>query len=118
MTSRNDPGIAKTTESFRTGSKPARVGLSPPTWEKVVGATFSHHLVTVPSRHAISRLEVSPHTLRHTFALNYLKRSPNAITELATLMGHESLEATAVYLRPSMEDLAAGVERSALNVDR
>lgn len=77
------------------------------------------HLVHELARRApVSRLAVSPHTLRHTFALNYLKRSPNAITELATLMGHESLEATAVYLRPSMEDLAAGVERSALNVDR
>ena len=77
------------------------------------------HLIKELARRApISRLAVTPHTLRHSFALNYVKRNPNAITDLATLMGHESLEATAVYLRPSMDDLAAGVERSALNVDR
>ncbi len=64
----------------------------------------------------IIRLGVTPHTLRHTFALNYLKHNPGKLVELATLLGHESLDTTAVYTRPSMEDLAEDLERSPLNV--
>ena len=50
--------------------------------------------------------------------MNYVKRNPNAMTELAALMGHESLDAIAVYPQPSKEDWTAGVERGAFNVDR
>lgn len=64
----------------------------------------------------ITRVKFSAHTLRHTFALNYLKQNPGKIVELATLLGHESLDTTAVYTRPSREDLAADLERSRLNI--
>jgi site-specific recombinase XerD len=53
--------------------------------------------------------------MRHTFALNYLEKNPGKLVELAALLGHESLDTTAVYLRPSQEDMAQGVERSRLN---
>jgi integrase len=52
---------------------------------------------------------------RHTFALNYLERNPGKLVELAALLGHESLDTTAIYLRPSREEMARGVERSRLN---
>lgn len=64
----------------------------------------------------ITRVKFSAHTLRHTFALNYLKQNPGKIVELAVLLGHESLDTTAVYTRPSREDLAADLERSRLNI--
>ncbi len=65
----------------------------------------------------ITRMAVSAHTLRHTFALGYLQQNPGKLVELATLLGHESLDTTALYALPSEEDLAAEVERSAYNVD-
>jgi integrase/recombinase XerC len=61
-------------------------------------------------RAGISRIPVSAHTCRHTFALAFLRRNPGQLVELATLLGHESLDSTAVYLRASEEELARAVE--------
>lgn len=69
-------------------------------------------------RARLSRIPVSAHTLRHTFALAYLRDSPGKLIELATLLGHDSLDTTALYTRPSADDLAADLERSHLNVDQ
>lgn len=69
------------------------------------------------ARHAgITRIPVSAHTLRHSFAVNYLKSNPGKLIELAGLLGHESLDTTAIYARPSSDDLADDLERSPLNV--
>ena len=62
-------------------------------------------------RARITRLHVSAHTIRHSFALRYLKRNPGRLVELAALLGHESLDTTAVYTRPSAEELAASLEK-------
>ena len=45
-------------------------------------------------RAKITRVRVSPHTLRHTFALHYLRQNPGKLVELASLLGHESLDTT------------------------
>jgi site-specific recombinase XerD len=75
------------------------------------------NLITALSRRAqINRISVSAHTLRHTFAANYLKTNPGKLVELADLMGHESLDTTAIYTRPSQADLSNDLERSALNI--
>ena len=66
----------------------------------------------------IERVPVSAHTLRHTFALNFLRANPGKLVELASLLGHDSLDTTALYTRPSQADLDADLERSPLNVDR
>lgn len=78
--------------------------------------TIQAVIAQLGKRAKITRVKVSAHTLRHTFALNYLKQNPGKLVELSQLMGHESLDTTAVYLRPSHEDLAADLERSRLNV--
>ena len=67
-------------------------------------------------RAKITRISVSPHTLRHTFALSYLQHNPGKLVELADLLGHDSLDTTAIYTRPSSESLAQDLERSPLNV--
>jgi integrase/recombinase XerC len=73
-------------------------------------------IAALAQRARLTRVRVSPHTLRHSFALTYLKQNPGKLVELATLLGHDSLETTALYTRPSTEDLAADLERSPLNV--
>ena len=64
----------------------------------------------------IERIPVSAQTLRHTFARHYLQQHPGKLRELADLLGHESLDTTAVYTKPSQDDIAADLERSPLNV--
>lgn len=40
-----------------------------------------------------------PHSIRHLFAKNWLKRNGNNILQLADLLGHESLETTRIYTK-------------------
>jgi site-specific recombinase XerD len=75
-------------------------------------------LSEVARRAKISRLRVSAHTTRHTFALAFLKRHPGKLVELAALLGHESLDTTAIYTQPSQEEMADDLETSGLNADR
>lgn len=51
------------------------------------------------------------HTLRHTFAMNYLRGSPAGIQTLSQLMGHSSLDITSVYLQHTVEQLEEGIEK-------
>jgi site-specific recombinase XerD len=79
--------------------------------------TIQAVIASVARRARLKRAAVSAHTLRHTFALGYLRDNPGKLVELAGLLGHESLDTTAIYTRPSRDDLAADLERSHLNVD-
>lgn len=97
-------------------------GTQDPVFLSDTGAALSvrsiQSLISELARRAhITRIPVSAHTLRHTFALGYLKQNPGKLVELATLLGHESLDTTAIYALPAEEDLAADVERSFYNVD-
>jgi hypothetical protein len=58
-----------------------------------------------------------PRHRRHNLAFGYLKQNPGKLLELATLLGHESLDTTAICSLPSEEDLAAEVKRSSYNID-
>jgi integrase/recombinase XerC len=79
--------------------------------------TMQAVLTHLARRAKLDRLRVSAHTLRHTFALNYLRQNPGKLVELASLLGHESLDTTAIYTRPSRDELAQDLERSRLNTD-
>jgi integrase/recombinase XerC len=68
-------------------------------------------------RAGLTTSEVSAHRLRHTFALAWLRQHPGRLVELAQLLGHESLDTTAVYTRASTADLARGVEQTQFNLD-
>ncbi len=53
----------------------------------------------------------SAHTLRHTFARNYLAEYLGDVIGLATLLGHTSQDNTGIYSQPSIEQLSTCVER-------
>ena len=61
-------------------------------------------------RPAPKRMAVSAHTLRHTFALGYLRDNPGKLVELASLLGHDSLDTTLRYVRGTQQDLQQAVE--------
>ena len=53
----------------------------------------------------------SAHTLRHTFARNYLAEYPGDVVGLATLLGHTSLNTTRIYSQPTLSQLATRMEQ-------
>jgi integrase/recombinase XerC len=55
---------------------------------------------------------VSVHTLRHSFAKN-LVDAATPLDQVATLLGHESLDTTRIYTQPSKRDLERAVRRAA-----
>lgn len=60
-----------------------------------------------------ARLEdVTPHTLRHTFGKNLVDAGVS-LDQVATLLGHESLDTVMVYTRPSRQDLEKAVRKAA-----
>ena len=71
---------------------------------------------TLVKRAKITRIPVSAHTLRHTFANNYLQANPNQLVELAQLLGHDSLNTTAIYTKSSKAQLSEAVEKSEINI--
>jgi len=52
---------------------------------------------------------LTPHVLRHTFAKNLVDMSIS-LEKVATLLGHESLETTMIYVTPGKADLEQAVE--------
>jgi site-specific recombinase XerD len=59
--------------------------------------------------------ETSAHTLRHTFAQNYLAQYSDDVVGLAMLLGHSSLDTTKLYTQPSLHQLAKKVESLRIN---
>lgn len=64
-----------------------------------------------------ARLEdVTAHTLRHSFGKN-LVDADTPLDQVATLLGHESLDTTRIYVQPSKRDLVRAVGRAAGEVE-
>ncbi len=54
--------------------------------------------------------DVTPRTFRHSFGRQALDSGTDLVT-VATLLGHEDLKTTAIYTKPSQEDLVRAVDR-------
>ncbi len=96
---------------------------STPLWQSQKKGTLTtsamRQMIDVLVRDAAVRkvvpAQTSAHTLRHTFARNYLAEHPGDIVGLASLLGHTSLDTTRIYSQPSLEQLATRVEYLAQN---
>ncbi len=94
-----------------------------PVWRSQKGGRLSSQairrvidgLVCAASARGLVPEDASAHTLRHTFAMFYLKDNPGDLVGLATILGHSSLDTTGIYAQHSAEYLASRVDRLALN---
>lgn len=90
-----------------------------PLWKSQKGGALTtsamRQMIDGVVRAAAARGLVPPktcaHTLRHTFARNYLEEYPGDVVGLATLLGHASLDTTRLYSQPTLEQLGGRVER-------
>jgi integrase/recombinase XerC len=55
-----------------------------------------------------AQVELTPHTLRHTFGKNLIDAQVS-IEKVAALLGHSNLNTTRLYTLPSQADLDQGV---------
>jgi integrase/recombinase XerC len=101
----------------------AKQPASSPLWHSQKGGTRSNRaigevleeLVEVCAQRNLVPSYTTPHTLRHTFVVNYLEDHPGDLVGLAALLGHSSFETTRIYVQPSAKDLAQRIEQTRLN---
>ncbi len=53
---------------------------------------------------------LSPHTLRHCYAYQFLQTTSNDLVGLADVLGHSNLNTTRLYTKRRIEDLEAAVD--------
>lgn len=55
--------------------------------------------------------EITPHTLRHFYAINAVSSGIFTIPEIANQMGHSSIKTTMRYMNPNLEEIRQKVEQ-------
>lgn len=63
----------------------------------------AENLARMAEKYNIRKEVMHPHSFRHLFAIEFLKKNPN-ISLLADLMGHSSISTTSIYLKLSKEE--------------
>ena len=57
------------------------------------------------------RYHITPHTLRHFYAMNAVSSGIFTIPEIANQMGHSSIRTTMRYMNPNLEEIRNKVEQ-------
>ena len=66
--------------------------------KQITARGIAQQLINYAHKYGINEKVMHPHSFRHFFAIEFLKRD-NDISLLADLMGHSSINTTAIYLR-------------------
>lgn len=73
--------------------------------------SLAGQLQNLAVKYGINKAVMHPHSFRHLYAIEFLKRNNN-ISLLADLMGHSSVSTTAIYTRLSREQQANAVNQT------
>lgn len=71
----------------------------------------SERLQEFAKKYDIPKEVMHPHSFRHFFAMEFLKRNNN-ISFLADLLGHGSVNITQIYLRQSQEEQKSAIDKA------
>ncbi|MHB9054220.1 MAG: tyrosine-type recombinase/integrase [Thermoleophilia bacterium] len=82
---------------------------------KIMSGPSAHSVYSLVTRLAvrakITDVRCSPHTLRHTFATNYMRNGGDVVS-LQKIMGHSSINSTLVYVHLALNEVRADFERA------
>jgi site-specific recombinase XerD len=74
-------------------------------------STVWRNMQRIAGNAKIKKSKIHAHSFRHLFAKLYLDEFPNNITELADILGHNSLETTRIYTRSTDAEKREKIER-------
>tara|TARA_R110002167_G_scaffold93474_7_gene250508 strand:+ start:19105 stop:20034 length:930 start_codon:yes stop_codon:yes gene_type:complete len=78
--------------------------------ERMSIRAVQHTIKSLAEQSKITRIQVTPHVFRHTFATNYYNESKD-IVGLSNLLGHNSLDTTSIYSLQSEEQMMIGLDK-------
>lgn len=58
----------------------------------------------------IKKAKAYPHSIRHLFAKQWLERNGDRVTQLADILGHDSLDTTRIYTKQTIEEARETME--------
>lgn len=80
-------------------------------------STIGRLMKKLAEKLGIDTKKAHPHSLRHNFAIRYLRiYGQGALSKLADLLGHRSIETTRVYLRDTLTNVAKSLTANRLKI--
>lgn len=79
--------------------------------EKIVASTIWRQMKKIAGAARVNKKKVHAHSFRHLFAIVFLSEFNDSITELADILGHNSLETTRVYTRSTNSQKKSKLEK-------
>ena len=92
-------------EAFFVGLREGATGRGEREHGQGLTTRYLQGLVSALAEAAGIEKHVTPHTLRHTYATNTLRREGATVEHVRRLLGHANLQTTQVYLHVNDEDL-------------
>lgn len=79
--------------------------------KQITARGVSENLRRMATKYNIPKEVMHPHSFRHFFAIEFLKRNNN-ISLLADLLGHSGVNTTMIYLRMSQEEQKSAIDEA------